>query len=255
MQHRKHPLRTKLASAAIIGLSALGIAAAATTAANASPSTVIATTQVSNHPDTTSGGTGTACVSSPGGPVWAKDTYASQMTAVNTGTDTWRVTLQDTGSFAGFADPATCNALVSKGSLLGLYTVTVTSAKLPSAANLAASYSGDVSSTTMVQDFFGDPTAVVAGGDYFFSYQDGAYVQTTSSLYGDVAAYVPPTTVKIPNVIGWHLRSAMARLRSAGFKPVVVGTVRPHTGYNVTRTSPTGSAPAGSVIKVFIKRR
>jgi hypothetical protein len=40
----------------------------------------------------------------------------------------------------------------------------------------------------MVKDFFGDQSATVNGGDYFFVYQNGAYVQTTSSIYGDVIA-------------------------------------------------------------------
>jgi hypothetical protein len=157
-------------------------------ASSTGSSLVTATSQVSNHPDTTSGGSGTACTSSPNGPVWARDAYETEMTAVNTGTNTWRVTIQDKGSFAGFADPNTCNALTSKGSLLGLYTVSVTSTGTPSQATLKSSYSGDISTTQMVQDFFGDPSATVAGGDYFFVYQHGAYVQTTSSIYGDVRA-------------------------------------------------------------------
>jgi hypothetical protein len=40
----------------------------------------------------------------------------------------------------------------------------------------------------MVRDFFNDSGATVTGGDYFFVYQSGNYVQTTSSLYGDVVA-------------------------------------------------------------------
>lgn len=147
-----------------------------------------ASTRVSDHPDTTSGGSGTACTSSTNGPVWALDAYTSTLTAINTGTDTWRVTIQDKGSFAGFADPNTCDAMSSKGDLLGLYTVSVTSTGTPSAANLNPTYSGAVSTTQMVRDFFGDQSAIVNGGDYFFVYQDGAYVQTTSSIYGDVMA-------------------------------------------------------------------
>jgi hypothetical protein len=157
-------------------------------ASNTGSNLVSGSTQVSNHPDTTSGGSGTACTSSPNGPVWALDAYESQLTAVNTGPDTWRVTLQDKGSFAGFADPNTCNAMKSKGNLLGLYTVTVTSTGTPSQSGLHSSYSGAVSSSQMVKDFFGDQSATVNGGDYFFVYQNGAYVQTTSSIYGDVIA-------------------------------------------------------------------
>jgi hypothetical protein len=43
-----------------------------------------------------------------------------------------------------------------------------------------------VTDADIVRDFFGDPSAVVTGGDYFFAYQDGAYVQTASSIYGDI---------------------------------------------------------------------
>jgi hypothetical protein len=150
--------------------------------------TISASTSVSSHPDTTSAGAGTACTSSSNGPVWALDSYTSTLAALPDGTNTWKVTIQDKGSFAGFADPNTCNALKSKGSLVGLYTVTVTSANTPDPSNLQSSYSGDVSTTQMVRDFFNDPGATVAGGDYFFVYQGGNYVQTTSSLYGDVVA-------------------------------------------------------------------
>jgi hypothetical protein len=247
----------KIALSAIGLLAAVGIGAStAATAASASSSVVIASTQVSNHPDTTSGGSGTACTSSPGGPVWAKDAYTSQLTAVSTGTGTWRVTLQDTGSFAGFADPNTCDALVSKGNLLGLYTVTVNSTGTPSQANLKSSYSGAVSSTAMVQDFFGDPSATVTGGDYFFSYQDGAYVQTTSSIYGDVSAYTapPPVLVKIPVVKGLRANVAIAKVQAAGFKTVTSPIRNPKYTYVATGTSPTGSAPKGSLVTILVKR-
>jgi hypothetical protein len=217
---------------------------------------VIASTQVSDHPDTTSASGGTACTSSANGPVWAKDAYTSQLTAVSTGTDTWRVTLQDTGSFAGFADPATCNAMTSKGALLGLYTVTVNTASTPSQANLKSSYSGAVSSTAMVRDFFGDPSATVSGGDYFFSYQNGAYVQTTSSIYGDVSAYVapPPTQVKIPNVKGLRANAALALVKGVGFVTYTSPIRNPKYSYVATGTSPSGSAPKGSVVVVLVKR-
>lgn len=235
---------------------AIGAAAISAGAASASSTTVIAVTQVSDHPDTTSASGGTACTSSPGGPVWAKDAYISQLTAVNTGTDTWHVTLQDMGSFAGFADPATCNAMTSKGDLLGLYTVSVTTTGTPSQANLKSSYSGAISSTTMVQDFFGDPSAKVNGGDYFFSYQNGAYVQTTSSIYGDVSAYVapPPAKVKIPNVKGDRASAALAAVKAAGFVTFTSPTRNPKYSYVATGTSPSGSAPKGSVVVVLVKR-
>lgn len=251
-----HKKKITTVGAVLTAAVAIAGAAASAGAASASSNTVIASIQVSDHPDTTSASTGTACTSSPGGPVWAKDAYTSQLTAVNTGTDTWRVTLQDTGYFAGFADPATCNAMTSKGELLGLYTVTVNTTSTPSQANLKSSYSGAVSSTTMVQDFFGDPSAKVGGGDYFFSYQSGAYVQTTSSIYGDVSAYVPPppTQVKIPNVKGQRASAALAAVKAAGFVTYTVPTRNPKDSYVATGTSPLGSAPKGSAVVVLVKK-
>lgn len=234
---------------------AIGGAAASAGAASASSTTVIAAVQVLDHPDTTNA-SGTACTSSTNGPVWAKDAYISQMTAVSTGTDTWRVTLQDTGSFAGFADPTTCNAMTSTGSLLGLYTVEVTTTGTPSQSNLKPSYSGAVSSSTMVRDFFGDPSATVNGGDYFFSYQNGAYVQTTSSIYGDVSddQAPPPTLVKIPNVKGLRASAALAAVKGAGFVTYTSPVRNPKYTYVATGTSPSGSAPKGSVVVVLVKR-
>ena len=173
-----------LGTGGVVASTAAG--ATVTAATTSAPLSIKAVTAVSNHPDTTSGGTGTACTSSTNGPVWANDSYTSKLAAVNVGPDTWRVTLHDNGSFVGFADPNTCNAKTSKGGLIGLYTVTVTSANTPSQATLHPSYTGAVSTTQMVQDFFNDPTATVVGGDYFFVYQGGNYVQTTSSIYGDV---------------------------------------------------------------------
>lgn len=176
-----------------VGIFTMGAASAAT-------SSVTASTSVSNHPDTTNA-SGPACTSSGNGPVWANDAYTSKMNAVSTGTNAWRVTIQDNGTFSGFADPVTCNALNSSGSFLFLYTVTVNSANTPSQATLHSSYSGAVSTTQMVKDFFGDSSATVTGGDYFASYQDGNYVQTTNSIYGDVVAATPPTPANLHQTV------------------------------------------------------
>jgi hypothetical protein len=251
-------------------LAVLGTGATiASSSAGATSTTVTASTLVSNHPDTTSGGSGTACTSSPGGPVWAIDAYASQMTAVTTGTNTWRVTIQDVGSFAGFADPATCNAMTSKGSLLGLYTVSVTSANTPSQANLKSSYSGAVTTTQMVQDFFNDHTANnVAGGAYFFDYENGAYVQTGpdtapgssggSVIYGDVTPYTapPPVMVRIPSVAGLSASAALTKIRALGFSAYTSPFRNPAYTYVATGTSPAAGslAPKGSTVIVFVKQ-
>jgi len=149
--------------------------------------TITASTFVSNHPDTTSGGSGTACNSSGNGPVWALDTYDSTLSALPDGSNTWKVTIQDKGSFAGFADPNTCNAMKSKGSFQFLYELTVTSPTAPVTADLHSSYTTE-STTQMVQDFFGGAATNVAGGDYFAVYQGGDYVQNGTDIYGDVVA-------------------------------------------------------------------
>ena len=157
--------------------------------------TITASTQVSNHPDTTSVPsypTPNACnltIEPNSGPVWALDTYSSTLSALQDGTntDTWKVTIQDKGSFAGFADPNTCSPLNSKGSFLFLYEVTVTSPSAPVPADLHSSYTTE-STTQMVQDFFGGAATNVAGGDYFAVYQGGNYVQNGSDIYGDVVA-------------------------------------------------------------------
>jgi hypothetical protein len=71
-------------------------------------------------------------------------------------------------------------------------------------------------------NFFGDPSATVAGGDYFFSYQDGACIQTTSSSYGEVTAYTapPPALVKVPNVVGQRDERRCPRPSARGLRCV-----------------------------------
>jgi hypothetical protein len=149
--------------------------------------TISASTSVSNHPDTSNSQVQGACTYSDNGYVWALDTYGSTLSALPDGTNTWKVTIQDKGSFAGFADPNTCTAMESKGSFLFLYEVTVTSPTAPVPADLHSSYTTE-STTQMVQDFFGGAATNVAGGDYFAVYQGGDYVQNGTDIYGDVVA-------------------------------------------------------------------
>lgn len=178
--------RMKAAAAAAALLGGLGAASLASAGlASASVTSVSAHTYVSDHPDTTNG-SGGACTWSLNGYVWARDAYTSHMTAVKTGASTWQVTLRDSGRFDGFADPNTCAAADTRGSLTGLYTLVVTSATAPSRHYLHSSYAGNVSTTKMVNDFFNDAATSIVGGDYFFSYQNGNYVQTTSGTSGDV---------------------------------------------------------------------
>lgn len=183
---------------AVVAAAALTSGALAFASMASAATTVTATTMVSDHPDTTSV-SGPACTTSANGPVWANDAYTSQMTAVPSGTPgSWNVTIQDNGSFAGFADPTTCAAMHSSGSFTFLYTVAVTSPNTPSQSGLHSTYTGAVSTSQMVQDFFGDSASTtVTGGDYFASYQNGNYVQTTSGSYGDVVE-TPARTAPTP---------------------------------------------------------
>lgn len=186
--------------ATIGALTVLGLAGgvSATTASASATASITATTSVTNHPDTTSV-SGPACTSSPGGPVWAKDNFTATITAEPTGTSTWQVTFNDSGTFTGFADPTTCAALGSYGTLTGQYTLAVTSPTAPVAADLKAKYDGAVSTSTMVADFFGGAATKITGGDYFFSYQGGNYVQTTSGSTGDVVASSAPSPSPSPS--------------------------------------------------------
>ena len=97
--------------------------------------------------------------------------------------------ITDNGSFAGFADPVTGAALASNGPVNGSYQLTVTSAHAPDAANLPAQMDGDVRTADMIKQLFGDPGAVVIGGPYSYSYQNGSYVQDTNGVSGDVRGH------------------------------------------------------------------
>jgi hypothetical protein len=176
-----------IAATATLGLG-VGIAAAAF--AGTSPGTVIAVTHASSHPDTTNvSGPGTACGSSSNGATWAFDNLARQFRVTSAGTNEWTVVITDNGSFSGFADPATCSALTSNGSIRGTITFDVQSATAPDPSRLAPGYVGDVSTTQMVNDLFDGQATSVNGGDYFYSYQNGNYVQDTSGTTGDVVGH------------------------------------------------------------------
>jgi hypothetical protein len=77
--------------------------------------------------------------------------------------------------------------------------VYVTSPSAPVTADLKAVYDGPITTSTMVEDFFGGAATAVTGGDYNFSYQGGNYVQSStggvSSTTGDVK-YTCKVTIK-----------------------------------------------------------
>jgi len=61
-------------------------------------------------------------------------------------------------------------------------------------------------------------------------------------------------SVKIPNVTGQRANPALTALRAAGFQAVTSPLRNPKYAYVVTGTSPTGSAPKGALVTVFVKR-
>jgi len=173
---------------------AASLAFVAVPAASATPA-ITASASVTNHPDTTSA-SGPGCTSSPGGPVWALDSYTMNISAVpDAAPGKWDVTINDNGTFAGFADPTNCAYGVSHGSFTGLYSLVVTSPTAPVPGDLKGSYNGAISTTTMVDDFFNNAETNVVGGDYNFEYQGGNYDQNSQGITG--AIVLDPCTVTI----------------------------------------------------------
>jgi len=173
---------TVVAAAAILTGS---VAAAAPAFASNGPAAVKVVIHAAGHSDTSNacgvGIIGDDCV-------WAHDNLSRQIVATPTATG-WAVTITDNGSFAGFADPVTGVALDSNGPVSGTYQLTVTGGT-PVASNLP-SQQGDMGTTAMIAQLFGVSTSAVAGGDYHYSYQNGAYVQQSQVplISGDVRGH------------------------------------------------------------------
>jgi hypothetical protein len=162
---------TAVAAAAVLAGSA---AAAAPAMASNGPQQAV--THLNNHPDTT----GICGVDAIGQDcVWAYDNATEKFTVVNTGPQSWTVTMDYVGSFHGFADPRvpTDNppgdglgaALASDGSVKGTITDYVTSPNRPDLSALP----GQSAPGTHISDnirliFGGDPKVV--GGPYSFTY-------------------------------------------------------------------------------------
>jgi len=159
--------------------------------AASAPGTVYAVTHSAQHNDTTVGGLpGTACQSSVNGPVWSIDNLAEKFTATPDGNPgEWSVTIDVTGSFAGFADPNTCNALASNGPVHGTITYIVTSPNVPSGAGLLPNQAPDTGLGAALSQLFGGSYAITGGGDYTFSYQNGGYVQNTAGITGAIRGH------------------------------------------------------------------
>jgi hypothetical protein len=188
-------IRMRIAATAIAGVGALGLAMGTAGAALASSGPITAVTHASNHPDTTSV-SGPATLDSPNGPVWAYDNLALKFTVTPNGEGVSKVVITTNGSFAGFADPTTGQALTSNGSVAGsitYYWESPNGAADANPANLPAQEPPTVGLSTMITQLFGGgenagPTWP-GNGDYTFSYQHGNYVQDTNGATGDVVGH------------------------------------------------------------------
>lgn len=204
---------TITAGAAALAIAAGTAAAAAPAmAAGAAPVQAVTmaapqfVTHVNGHADTTSlinpvPASQQAVTNTPYGPVWAYDTETVKLTPVQVtpsvanGHANWQVTVDVTGSFAGFADPNTGAALTSSGSVKGTITYDVQADQPPSGANLPSQEQSGIGAPGLhdyVVQLFGGPShaSIVGGGDvYTFSYQNGNYTQIatpTLTVSGDV---------------------------------------------------------------------
>jgi hypothetical protein len=159
------------------GLAMTGGLASAQTA----PGAVTAVTHSSGHSDTTSA-TGPACTSSPNGSVWAYDNLSERFIVTpESAPNTYSVTINTTGSFAGFANPNDCSALTGNGSVRGTIQYDVSSSTAPDKANLPAQQPPDTGLGTALNELFGGNATIIGGGHYSFTYTlvDGqVYTQT-----------------------------------------------------------------------------
>lgn len=145
-------------------------------AASASTGTTVAVTHSAGHPDTTSVG-GPATKDSPGGPVWAYDNLSERFIVTpEASPGTWSVTIDVSGSFAGFADPNTGQALVGNGSVRGTIQYDVSSPNVPDKASLPATEPDGTGLGTALSQLFDGSETITGGGAYSFTYTlvDGA---------------------------------------------------------------------------------
>jgi len=183
-------IKMRIIALAVAVVSTAGLGTLAVVPALADAGTVTAVAHASQHPDTTSA-SGPGCGTSANGPTWALDNLSRQFSVTDNADGTYTVMITDHGSFAGFADPVTCQPLTSGGSISGSYTLTVTSPHGPDPSGLAPQYEGAISTTTMVQDLFDQNATSIVGGAYYYSYQHGNYVQSSQAPYttGDVIGH------------------------------------------------------------------
>ena len=194
---------------------AVPLAGAASASAATVPGAVHAVTHSAQHLDTTSGPLVGALKDSPGGPVWAHDNLTEQFTVVPDGAN-YKVTIDVTGSFQGFADPGRDGSqdpnlgygqpLASSGPVHGTISYEIQSSQAPDPKALPAQELPGTGLGVAIGQLFGEtdglsifnpahagPAQYVGGGDYNFSYQNGSYVQFQSGpnfgITGDVTGH------------------------------------------------------------------
>jgi hypothetical protein len=217
-------------------IATFGIAGAlGASAASASPSAVVGTTSMTNVPDTTNGAGGSACTSTPNGNAWATDQFPTvtlTATELTTPANTWDVTIKSSGTFAGFADPLTCAALTTSGTVVGTIHYTVASATPPVPGDLKTDYPGFNEFSVLIDDFFNGTPTITGGNVYFYSYQNGNYTQQGTDtggliVTGDVqvasATPAPTSTPKSNNVPTGGVQTGGGKPAGDPFVPFGIG--------------------------------
>jgi hypothetical protein len=179
----------------------LGATLATSACAAVNPnSTVVASTQESNVPDTTSG-TMTSDPGTGGGPVWAHDDVTKQFQVRPNGNGSYTVQEIVNGTFHAFSEPNTGLDHNTKidvtGQMHGTNTYTVLSDVPPNASGLLPQINdsaGNISTHQLINDIFGGklPDSAIGGGDnWVFAYHaaGGSMTQrydTPSTEWGNI---------------------------------------------------------------------
>ncbi len=156
---------------AIVSLGAVAtLGFAAGPAMATSSGTVTAVTHTMNHPDTTSVA-GPCTVVSDNGPVWAYDNLSLNYSVINTGPNTYTVTITAHGSFSAISDPTTGACYSGHGSVSGWIVYDVTSITAPDPGNVLTQQVGTTGQFAILVTQLFDGNAVFAGGgSYNYTY-------------------------------------------------------------------------------------
>jgi len=162
------PVMRAIAIASLGAVAALGFAVVPAVAA--APGTVTAVTHTMNHPDTTSV-SGPCTGTSDNGPVWAYDNLSLNYSSLNTGVDTYSVTITAHGSFNAIADPTTGACYSGHGSVSGVIEYDVTSITPPDPGNVLTQQISTTGQWSILANQLFDGNAVFAGGgQYTYTY-------------------------------------------------------------------------------------